>query len=195
MPHTARGYSLIELLVAVTVMVILAGAAIPFATASVDRSRTAGAASYLASRLMLARFEAVNRSSYVAVQFVQRSDGYWLRTFVDGNRNGVLARDITRGTDRPITPNLRLDQEFPGISFGICPGVTGIDPGQPFDTSDPIQIGQSTLMSFSPDGSSTAGTLYIRGARANQFAVRVLGATARARVFHFDFQDGKWRTP
>jgi prepilin-type N-terminal cleavage/methylation domain-containing protein len=195
MPHTARGYSLIEVLVVVTLLVIIAGAAIPFAHASIDRSRTAGAAGYLASRLMLARFEAVNRSSFVAVQFVQKSDGYWFRTFVDGNRNGVLARDIIRGTDRPITPDLRLDQQFPGISFGIYPGVTGMDPGQPFDTSDPIQIGQSTLMSFNPNGSSTAGTLYLHGVHANQFAVRVLGATARARVFHFDFQDGQWRTP
>src|SRR5712691_572017 len=99
-PH---GFSLIEVLAVVTLIVIAAAAAIPFADNSLDRARTTGAASYIASRLMLARFEAVNRSAFVAVQFVLKPDGYWFRTYVDGNRNGVLARDITRGIDRPIS--------------------------------------------------------------------------------------------
>ena len=190
-----RGYSLIEVLAVVTLIVIVATAAIPFVHNSLDRARTIGAASYIASRLRLARFDAVKRSAFVAVQFVQKPDGYWFRTYVDGNRNGVRARDITQGVDRPIGTEERLDQQFPGVSFGIYPNVTSMVPGDPFDVSDPIQIGQSTLMSFSPDGSSTAGTLYIKGLHANQFAVRVLGATARARIFHFDFQDGTWRSP
>jgi prepilin-type N-terminal cleavage/methylation domain-containing protein len=190
-----RGYSLIEALAVVTLIAILAAAAVPLAHNSLDRSRTAGAASYVASRLMLARFEAVKRSTFVAVQFVQKPDGYWFRTYADGNGNGVLARDISRGVDPPIGADERLDRQFPGVTFGICPGVTPVVPGEPFDAGDPIQIGQSTLMSFNPNGSSTAGTIYIRGLRASQFAVRVLGVTARSRLFHFDFADGKWRTP
>ena len=79
--------------------------------------------------------------------------------------------------------------------FGILPEVSSLDSDEAFDRNDPIQIGGSTLMSFNPNGSSTSGTLFIRGLRANQFAVRVLGTTARARIFHFDFQQGKWRTP
>jgi prepilin-type N-terminal cleavage/methylation domain-containing protein len=189
-----EGYSLLEVLAVVSLIVILAAAAVPLAHNSVDRSRTAGAASYVASRLMLARLEAVKRSTFVAVQFVQKPDGYWFRTYADGNGDGVLARDISRGVDPPIGTDERLDRQFPGVTFGICPGVTPVVPGDAFNTSDPIQIGQSTLMSFNPNGSSTAGILYIRGAGASQFAVRVLGVTARARIFHFDFADGKWRT-
>jgi prepilin-type N-terminal cleavage/methylation domain-containing protein len=190
-----QGYSLIEVLAVVTLMVILAAAAVPLAHNSLDRSRTAGAASYVASRLMLARFEAVKRSTFVAVQFVQKPDGYWFRTYADGNGNGVMARDIGRGVDLPIGTDERLDRQFSGVTFGICPGVTPVVPGDPFDVSDPVQIGPSTLMSFNPNGSSTAGTVYVRGPGSNQFAVRVLGTTARARVFHFDFADGTWRTP
>jgi prepilin-type N-terminal cleavage/methylation domain-containing protein len=190
-----RGYSLIEVLAVVTLAAILAAAAVPLAHNTLDRSRTAGAASYVASRLMLARLEAVKRSTFVAVQFVLKPDGYWFRTYADGNGNGVLARDISRGVDPPIGSDERLDRQFPGVMFGICPGVTPVVPGDPFDLTDPIQIGPSTVMSFSPDGSSTAGTLYIRGLLDSQFAVRVLGVTARARIFHFDFGDGKWRTP
>jgi prepilin-type N-terminal cleavage/methylation domain-containing protein len=190
-----RGVSLIEALAVVTLLAILAAAAAPLSLNTLDRSRTAGAASYVASRLMLARLDAVKRSTFVAIQFVSTPDGYWFRAYADGNGNGVLARDIARGVDPPLGADERLDRQFPGVTFGICAGVTSVVPGDPFDPADPIQIGQSTLMSFSPSGSSTAGTLYVRGARANQFAVRVLGVTARARIFHFDFTDGKWRTP
>ena len=190
-----RGYSLIEVLAVAGLMMALASAGIPLAGSSIDRARAAAGARYLAGRLMQARVEAVKRSRFVAVQFVERPDGYWFRPYVDGNGNGVLALDISRGVDTPIGIDERLDQQFPGVAFGICPSVTAIVAGETFDPSDPIQIGRSTLMSFNPNGSSTAGTLYVRGTGAHQFAVRVLGTTARSRTFHFDFQDGQWRTP
>jgi prepilin-type N-terminal cleavage/methylation domain-containing protein len=186
-----RGYSLLEVLMAMTIMVIIGGAAIPLAHSSVDRSRTVAAAGYLAGRMAAARLEAVKRSACVAIRFVQQADGYWLQSFVDGNRNGVLTRDITNGIDPPLTANERLDYHFSGVEFGIQPNVIGIDPG-PFNASDPIQIGSSTLLSFSPTGSSTSGTLFIRGLRGHQFAVRILGATGRTRIFEFNFERHLW---
>jgi prepilin-type N-terminal cleavage/methylation domain-containing protein len=189
-----RGYSLLELLMVISIIVIVCGAAIPLAYGSVDRTRAAGAARYVAGRIAMARFEAVRRSANVAVRFVERSDGYWMRAYVDGNGNGVLSGDITRGLDVPITYDERLDYHFPGAAFGILPGVTGLDPGQPFNANDPIQIGSSTLLSFSAMGACTSGTLFVRGGRGTQFAVRVLGATGRTRVFEFNFADRTWRT-
>ena len=185
------GYSLLELLMAMAILVIVGGAALPLAHASVDRTRAAGAARYVAGRMATARFEAVRRSAHVALRFVQQPDGYWLQTFVDGNRNGVLASDIAKGIDTPMTANEQLQHHFSGVQFGIYPGVTGITPG-PFNTADPIQIGSSTLLSFSPNGSSSSGTVFLHGMRGNQFAVRVLGATGRTRVLEFSFSAGTW---
>ena len=45
-----RGYSLIEVLAVVTLIVILAAVAVPLAHNTLDRSRTAGAASYVAAK-------------------------------------------------------------------------------------------------------------------------------------------------
>jgi prepilin-type N-terminal cleavage/methylation domain-containing protein len=188
---TNSGYSLLEMLMAIALMVILGGAAIPLANSGVDRSRAAGAAGYVAGRMTLARFEAVKRSVHVAIRFLSASDGYSLQTYVDGNRNGVRTSDIVHGIDVPITASEQLGYHFTGVEFGIQPGVTGIDPG-PFNAADPIQIGSSTLLSFSPTGSSTSGTLFIRGARGNQFAVRVLGATGRTRIFEFNVGARAW---
>ena len=186
-----RGYTLLELLMAMTIMVIVGGAAIALAHSSVDRSRALGAASYVAGRMATARFEAVRRSACVAVRFSQQPDGYWLQMYVDGNRNGVRTSDIASGIDPPLTANERLDYHFSGVEFGIQPNVTGIDPG-PFNASDPIQIGSSTLLSFSPTGTSTSGTLFVRGLRGNQFAVRILGATGRTRILEFNFGKSVW---
>lgn len=189
----SKGYSLLEVLVTISLLVIVAGAAIPLAHGSVDRSRAAAAASYVAGRMAKARFEAVKRSAFVAIRFVEDTDGYWLRVYVDGNGNGVLSRDITRDVDRPITHAEKLDHHFPGVTFGIEPNVPSLDSNQTLDTSDPIHIGATTLLSFNPNGSSTSGTLFIRGQRASQFAVRILGATGRTRVFQFNVEDRTWR--
>lgn len=187
----SRGYSLLEVLMAITVMMIVSGTALALAHASVDRTRAAAAARYVAGRMATARFEAVRRSAHVAIRFVEQADGYWLQTFADGNRNGVLTSDIGNGVDRPITAVERLDYHFSGVTFGIRPDVTGIVPG-PFDTSDPVQIGGSTLLSFNPNGSSTSGTVFILSRGGHQFAVRVLGATGRTRLFEFNFGSASW---
>jgi type II secretory pathway pseudopilin PulG len=187
----SSGYTLLEVLMAMTVTVIVGGAAVPLAHSSVDRSRALGAASYVAGRLAAARFEAVRRSACVAIRFSQQPDGYWLQTYVDGNRNGVRTADISSGIDVPLTASERLDYHFSGVEFGIQPNVTGIDPG-PFNASDPIQIGSTTLLSFSPTGTSTSGTLFIRGLRGNQFAVRILGATGRTRILEFNAGKNVW---
>jgi prepilin-type N-terminal cleavage/methylation domain-containing protein len=189
----AKGYSLLELLLVLALIAILAGTGIPLVLSSLDQSRTAAAAAYISSRLMEARFEAVKRSVFVGMQFVQTTDGYRFQTYVDGNQNGVLDADISRGIDRPLGPAEQLEQRFTGVTFLICPNVMVVLPGEPLNPGDPIRIGQSTVMSFSPNGSSTAGSVYLCGGKRSQFAVSVLGATARSRIFHFDFGDGKWR--
>jgi prepilin-type N-terminal cleavage/methylation domain-containing protein len=186
------GYSLLEVLVAIAVIAIAAGTAIPWTLGSIERSRALAAASYVRTRMAMARFEAVKRSAYVALRFAQNGDGYWLRAYVDGNRNGVLAADIERDIDTPITADERLDYHFPGTAFGIHAGVTALGSAQPLQ-GDPIQIGSSALLSFSPSGSSTSGTLFIRGERS-QFAVRILGATGRTRMFEFSFEERVWKT-
>jgi prepilin-type N-terminal cleavage/methylation domain-containing protein len=177
---TSHGYTLIELVFAAGLIAVLAAAAIPQLTAGVERSRTVGAARYLASRLALARAQAVARSANVALLLTAADGTFVVGTYMDGNGDGVRTRDITAGIDTAVAVPVRLSNLFPHVTLFLNdPAVTST-----FDTS--------ALMSFSPLGTASSRTLYLRGADGSQFGVRVLGATGRTRVLRFVASNGAW---
>jgi S-ribosylhomocysteine lyase LuxS involved in autoinducer biosynthesis len=78
------------------------------------------------------------------------------------------------------------------VRFGFLEGVHTIDHEDPGSAGDPIRAGVSNIMTFSPNGSATGGTLYLRGAKRSQYAVRVLGVTGRTRVFQYHTGTARW---
>jgi hypothetical protein len=50
-------------------------------------------------------------------------------------------------------------------------------------------------MTFTPEGSSSSGTVYVMGRGGEQFAVRVAGATGRTRVLSFNPAERQWGSP
>ena len=124
--------------------------------------------------------------------FVDQADGYWFQTYVDGNRNGVLTADIARGIDVPDHGERTTRLSLLRRRVRHHAGRHRHRSRSHSIRDDPIQIGSSTLLSFSPTGTSTSGTVFIRGVRGNQFAVRVLGATGRTRIFEFNFGERTW---
>jgi type II secretory pathway pseudopilin PulG len=187
-----RGYTLIELLFLVSVVATVTAVAIPATRDAIDELRTAIAARSISARLMYARIDAVRRSAAVALRFEPAGDDYRVTTVLDGNDNGVRTADIQSGIDVPLTMAGRLRDQFPGIQFGVLPGVPDAD-GNPTTDADGVRIGTARILTMSPDGTATAGTLYLHG-RRSQFAVRVLGATGRVRVLQFHHGTRTWRT-
>jgi type II secretory pathway pseudopilin PulG len=176
----SHGYTLIEVVFAAGLVAVLAGAAIPQLSASVERSRTVGAARYLASRLALARAQAAARSANVALLLSAADSTVLVGTYVDGNGDGVRTRDIADGIDTLIDVPVRLTSLFPHVALFLNdPAVTST-----FDSS--------ALMSFSPLGTASSRTLYLRGADRSEYAVRVLGATGRTRVLRLVAGNGTW---
>ena len=187
----ARGFSLVELLLVAAIGATLVAAAIPQMAAGLDDQRTLIAARYVAARFQRARMEAVMRSSIVAVQFTQTARGYALAEYVDGNRNGVLAVDMQSGVDWRRGAIEHLPDQVPGVDFGAAPGLPALDPGGTPPGGDPIRLGVANRASFSPVGTATPGTVYIRGRNGAQYAVRILGETGRTRIVKF--ARGRWR--
>jgi hypothetical protein len=116
-----------------------------------------------------------------------------VQLFADGNGNGVLQRDIDRGLDPAVAPREWLDAQARDVSLRVnqtikdVAGAATIDAGE-----DPLRIGNTALVTFSPVGSATNGTLYLAAHRGPQMAIRIFGATGRVRVLMFDTQTRQW---
>jgi hypothetical protein len=188
-----HGYSLLELMMVVTLGVTLSGAAIPEFLIALDDMRASGAMYHVSGRLQRARMEAVTRSAMVGVKFTRSAAGYSYAVYCDGNRNGVLTRDISSGVDRLIMLAERLPDQFPGIEFGAIPGLPPVDPGGTAPGTDPIRLGSSDMASFSAAGTSSSGTVYIRSRRDAQNAVRIFGETGKTRMLKFDARTRQWK--
>jgi hypothetical protein len=119
-------------------------------------------------------------------------DDYVFAPFADGNGNGVRTADIRSGVDRQLGAFERLADKFPGVRFQLPSEVRDVD-GATSATSDGVRIGTARILTMSPDGTATSGTLYVRGTRG-QYAVRVLGITGRTRVLQYRVGDRSWTT-
>lgn len=186
---TARGFTLIEVIFTVATIATLSAVAVPLTTSVLDELRTAAAARYIAARLVDARLDAVRRSVCVALRFEATAGDYRYGAFRDGNSNGVRTVDIQDGVDAAIWTAERVADQFPGTRFLLQAGLPDIDGNA--TAGDGVRIGTSRILTMSPDGTATAGTLYIAGRHA-QFAVRVLGPTGRVRVLRYDTGERQW---
>jgi hypothetical protein len=167
----------------------LATFAVPLTSSAADEFTTSMAARYLSNRIMEARMQAVSRSAHVAIRFETSAGDYQFASYIDGNANGVRTADITSGMDRRIAAHQRLGDQFRGTRFGLAAGVPDADGGR--GSAEGVRVGSSRILTTSPDGTATSGTLYIQG-RRGQYAVRILGATGRTRVLRYDRGTGRW---
>ena len=188
--HSAAGFTVIELLVAVALSMLLVSIALPLGGQAIDELRTASAARYLAGRIAASRMDAIRRSRSVALRFQPAAPDYQFAAFADGNGNGVRSAEIATGVDQPIGVPRQLADDFAHVRFGLEIGRPDVD-GVRNASADGVRIGTSRILSVSPDGTATSGTLYVLGRRA-QYAVRVLGATGRTRVLKYDTGARAW---
>jgi len=187
------GAAIIDIIVATSLCFLMAAIAVPVIGGTLDRERTIVGARYLAGQLERARLDSLKRARFVAVRVQVIGDRTELRLFADGNGNGVLQSDADRGIDPPLTPVAWLDDQAQDISLRInqeiidVSGSTVLAPGD-----DPLRIGRTSMLTFSPLGSATSGTLYVAAHRGPQMAIRVFGATGRVRVLMFDARTRQW---
>jgi type II secretory pathway pseudopilin PulG len=184
------GFTLVELMLAIALTTVLVGIAVPITGSAIDELRTGAAARYMAGRIAAGRMDAINRSRAVALRFQASTPDYQFAPYVDGNGNGVRSADIRTGIDPPVGAPRQLADDFDGVHFGLEIGVPDVD-GVPNVTTDGVRIGIARILTVSPDGTATSGTLYLQGRRA-QYAVRVLGATGRTRVLKYDAGARTW---
>ena len=188
-----RGFTLVDTVVAAALCSIMGAMAVPLIGGTLDRERTIIGAQYLAGQLQRARLESLKRGRAVAVRLEVTGDRTSVQLFLDEDGDGVRQADIDGGIDRALNPLEHLDDRSRDISLRVnqvivdAGGSGEIQPG-----SDPLRIGNTALVAFSPLGSSTSGTLYVAGHRGPQMAIRIFGATGRVRLLTFDPSARTW---
>jgi len=189
-PH---GFTLIELMLAMSISVVLVGIALPVGGDALDDMRARAAARYLSGRIAVNRLAAINRSRSIGIRFTPAIPDYAFAAYVDGNANGIRTADILSGVDAPAATSRQLASDFRGVHFGLAIGISDVD-GIRNSSSDGVRIGTARILTLSPDGTATSGTLYLQGGHA-QYAVRVLGATGRTRVLKYESGSRSWVSP
>ena len=191
-----KGFTLAELLAALAILAIAAAVVIPSAAALTDGPRTAAGARVMAGLLSAQRFKGVARHRSVGLQFRKSGPTWGWREVQDGNGNGLRSAEIASGKDPVIGPDTTLSAAVPSVTLGIPPG--GPYPEAPPGTDllsegdDPVRFGRSTIVSFSPYGSCTSGTLYVTDGRSGLYAVVLFGPSARLRVWRWDRGSSQW---
>ena len=190
----SRGTTLIEVMLSTGVFIVLMGMAIPLLLTGHESSQMLAAARYLSGQAMLAQSRAVRSGAAVGLQFKEGEGGYEVRTYVDGDGDGIRSADIANGVDHPLQPSGRLRDVYPSVRLGLDPSVPPVgEIRMSGPQADPVRFCRGDILTFSPLGTASSGTLYLRASRSGeQYAVRVLGVTGRVRVLRFESAAGTW---
>lgn len=178
--RAVRGFSTIELLIVVAVILVLSAMALPQVTSMRQTFQAASAGADVMSKMRTARETAVASRRYVQVQF----DGNNQMQFFSVSPSGG---PLTPLTDIPVTINS-------GAQFLLFGGIP--DTPMQFGNSAPIYInGQSggpLSMYFTPTGAFVgpsftpiSGTLFLGlpGMPNTARAVTIVGGTGRVRLY------------
>lgn len=190
----SRGYTLIETVITAGLCTVMGAMALPMIGRTLDRERAIIGAQYLAGQMQRARMESLRRARSVAVRLELIGERTSVQLFVDGDGDGVRQRDVDLGIDPPLTPLEFLDHRSHDVSLRINqPVIDAGGSGELAPGADPLRIGGTALLSFSPLGGATAGTVYVAARRGPQMAIRVFGGTGRVRILTFDARARQWR--
>lgn len=181
--NSNAGYSLFELMVVLFIMFVMTAVALPNVMGYREEVALLSAARSFKDEFMKARSISTRTNAQTAIRFETSSATgiTTYSTYVDGNFNGVLSVDIESGVDTRIAGPFLLDAGYAGVSVGVIPGAPAPSPDTGTLKSDPIRFGTSRMVSFSPLGTGTPGTFYLRS-RSTMAAVRVTGGSARVRI-------------
>jgi len=177
-----RGFSLLEALVAISIIMIVSGMAIFNFSSVIPNHKANSAMDQVLSQLRSARAKAIAHRCEVQIQFV--------------GTNQLTISELWLKGNPPAPTTVSFEG---GATFMVFPGLPDIPAPYNFGNSGPIFFGGSStpppIMKFTTNGSFIDGGnalmngtvfLGIPGNPQTARAVSILGATGRVRQYHYD---------
>lgn len=185
----APGYSLLEALAVLFLTGLLSLVGIGSFSRLASQSSTRTLAHVVRALVAESSTRAVSDRAYVGIVFERGERGATARIVEDGDWDGVTHEDMARGTDQPLGSPIYLRE---GMAYLGLPDAVRTDPsGAPISDDDPVRFGRGDILSFSPTGTSTPGSLYLRDVSGKEaWAFRVAGLDGRIRCYRW--WKGKW---
>lgn len=194
----AHGMTLLETVVCLVLVSLVTVAVVPALASMRASALTAAGARHLAVTLHALRWKSVAEGRGHGMYFVRDAKGWGWYEVRDGNGNGLRVAEVANGTDPTLAGPLRLENVASGVTLGFPPGdpFPRVPPktGWLDDLDDPIRIGNTNLLAFSPTGTSSSGTLYVTDRRERLYAVVLYGKTAKIRVWRYAAGSGQWNS-
>ena len=191
------GVALAELLAALALLGLIVAVTLPAMGGLLRKRSLAAAGATLAGEIARIRHEAIARRRHVGIAFERTPGADRYSVYVDGGRQGILAAEIASGLDQRVRGPVDIGASFAGIRLGIPgPGrIPKIPPGRGVlvPGSDPVQFGGTDIVSFSPQGESSSGAVYLMDRGGELRAVVVYGRTGRIREWAFNKNANVWR--
>ena len=191
-----RGQTLVEMLGMVLLIGLSAAIAIPQLGSAQRGAALRRATENVRSQLWRARAEAVNTGMATALVFDCLPGGGW-RCYVcrDGDGDGVRRADLAAGRDLVVGRVLEL--EVGAAGFGILQGIRIPDPGGSGslggNMDDPVRAGSGNILTFTAQGTSSSGSIYLTDRKSSMRAIRIFGVTGRMRTLAWSVGWDRWR--
>ena len=190
----AVGATLADALAVVAIASATAAAAAPSVKNLQGAVAIRSAASQVTAAFFRARAYAIARGVYVGLKFRRNGNSYEWTLYQDGNGNGIRTAEITRGVDRPVGVYYPWNRN--DVRPGILVGQPVPDPssfGSLDNPDDPIRFNNSDICSFSPQGESTPGSVYLWDGHDRMAVVRVYGRSAKVRTLYYRRGEPDWK--
>jgi prepilin-type N-terminal cleavage/methylation domain-containing protein len=192
----ANGFSLPELVIVLALLGLALGAAGPAWSNIRSRISLQAASSILRGELRELRSQAVCEGRHVGWRTWQDGrSAWWLRPYRDGDGDGLRSDDIREGIDEPAGPahpalpidgSCRLGFPTQGVPDPSAPSVILRDDASPF------RFGVSGLVSFSPLGDASPGSIFLTDSTGRAWCLRLTPGSGRPHLLRWEPSQSRW---
>jgi len=187
------GFSLLEAVLTMAIAGLVLGMAVPALGRWRDRAALQSAAARLVREVRSLRLRALAHGFSYAMVFARQGAQWRYSLYRDGDGDGVRMADLLAGVDPKVEGPYAIGREIGPVDFGLPGPIPRIPPssGQ-LDPADPVQLGATDILSLSPLGTATSGTLYLQGMEGRVIGAVVYGPTARVRLWIYNPATRGW---